>query len=98
MRRYEKYKSERQYKRNIILSLVVFFILIAAGVGIADFSVNSILKDENSIGVIQWNNLKNNYTELEIMNKKIYINTLYIKNDYYKFKSRIKRMIHPGSP
>jgi hypothetical protein len=91
MSRVEKYKQQRNLRHKYMLSILLFFSLLTAGICTADYSINSLLGDESRVNVIE---LKNNgtYLEFAVMNQKLYINTKYINRDLDKLKQGVSKL------
>lgn len=89
MSRLEKYREIRITRKRYLLSVIIFLMLIIPGLCIVDYSVNSIMKGENRIDVLAIKNIKSQYIEITLMNRKHYINTVYLRRDYERFKKII---------
>ena len=88
MGRHQICRKTRKYRRKILLSFLLFFFLLFAGVLTADISVRSLIGNEGSAAIAA---LKKNGGSFEIcfMNRTFRINAEYLIRDY----ARIKRII-----
>lgn len=96
MGRVEQFRSARKMRWRYLGSFVLFFTLLIAGICTVDYSVNSIARNVNRVELISFRNIENSYYEVNLANKKFYINTTYIKRDYQRLKDKIFGMLGGG--
>ncbi|HEX3030090.1 MAG TPA: hypothetical protein VHT34_12490 [Clostridia bacterium] len=92
MNRVDVFRQKRQFRRKIKIVVITFLLFILAGIVIADYSVNSLMKDENRIEMVTMDNKKDYYV-FDLLGKKIYIKLTHIKNDCEKVKDMIRSII-----
>ncbi len=90
MSRVEKFKLARRYKTKCIMTLLLFFTLVFAGICLSDYSVNMIMKNQSQIEIIKLEKKDDSYIMVDFMNLKLYFNTLYIKEDIERLKAGIQ--------
>jgi len=90
--RLEKFRQERYYRRRLRISLVLFFLLLIIGTTLADFSVNSLMNGRDGLNMLMFSSNGSNL-EIVIMNRKINIDTTYIKQDIDRIKGYIVNML-----
>ncbi len=93
MNRVDKFKRARSIRKRYMLSVALFFLVMVTGVIITDYSLNSLLKDEKGLNIIQVKSV-DNILEVWFMNNRFYINTKYIARDYRNFKNYISDFFH----
>lgn len=71
MGRVERYRSIKLYRRRCRRMILLFLLLTAAGILIADFSINSLILDDNKVKIISITTL-DSQLELCFMNMKFY--------------------------
>lgn len=94
MGRLERFREARIQRKRYILSAVLIAVLFLSGVCIADYSVNSLLKNEKRIDILTMQKINNYYFEINFLNQKLFINTTYIKRDFENFKGLVKQLFH----
>lgn len=91
--RLERYKEIRQNRRKIKSSIFLFFLVLVSGTCTADYAVNSLMKNEKRIEIIRFEN-RHRYYEISLLNKRLYIDTESMKNDFMELWNVPKRL--PG--
>jgi hypothetical protein len=71
MSRVERYKSIKLYKKRCRRTILLFLLFTAAGILIADYSINSLMVDDHRVNIISINTL-DSQLELCFMNMKFY--------------------------
>lgn len=94
MSRVERFRQNRRLKFKIAACFFIFLVTIFTGISTADYSINSIMKNETRIKVFTLEEFDNNYIKISIMNKALYVNTSYIKRDYNRVREFIKKSIN----
>lgn len=89
MGRLEKFREARQSKRKYVFAFFLFFFLILPGLYIADYSTNTLMKNQNHAGIVSFKKLSDTYFELDILDKKIHINTIFVSRDFQNLKKKI---------
>ena len=90
MNRLERFRQERIRKRKYTLVLLLCLALLVLGIGTADYAVNSIMKNDNSIGIISVRRTES-YIEFSFLNRKLYLNTSYIKEDLRNLREAFQK-------
>lgn len=90
MNRVEKFREIRKYRRKMFSSFFLFFLLLATGICIVDYTVNSLIKDENCINIVSIQN-RELYLEIALMNKKLQLDIRHIREDIEKIKDFFSR-------
>ncbi|MGI6777466.1 MAG: hypothetical protein ACOX7R_05440 [Acetivibrionales bacterium] len=80
MNRVEKFRNIRREKRKYMFILLLCILLLTSGLCAADYSVNSLMKNDNGIRLITFE-YNGSYAKLSLLNSSIYINTSYISRD-----------------
>ncbi|RCX17973.1 hypothetical protein DFR58_106142 [Anaerobacterium chartisolvens] len=93
MSRVESFKRARRYRAKCIMTLVLFFTLVFAGVCLSDYSVNMIMKNQSKIEIIKLEKKDDSYIMVDFMNLKLYLNTLYVKEDIERLKAGIQSFL-----
>lgn len=88
MNRVERFRQLRKSRRKYILVVILFIMLVISGICIVDYSINSLMYDNNQIEVLSFRNSDNCF-EISILKNKFYVNTTYMKRDYEKLKGLI---------
>lgn len=86
MSRVDRFRQYRYIRRKIAASFILFVLLMITGIFVADYSVNSILRNEKKINIVSIKAVKGNFIEISLMNQRIYINTRYINRDLKRIK------------
>lgn len=94
MNRVEKLKQIKIRRRRAVVVTVLLFSLIITGIGITDYSFNSLMKNQRRIEVISFKNLKDSSLEISVMNESITLNTKFIEKDLKSIKDRILRLFN----
>lgn len=85
MNRLEKFREARRYRRKIFSSFFLFFLLLFTGICIVDYTVNSLINGESRINIVSVES-KESRVEITLMNKKLRLDTKYIKKDMKKIR------------
>jgi len=84
LNRVEKFREIRKIKRKVAVSFLLFMLILLIGTGVADYSVNNLMKNEKSVNIISFHD-NSEYFEINIMNFRLYFNTTYLDRDYHRF-------------
>ncbi|NLL04443.1 MAG: hypothetical protein GX270_01340 [Clostridiaceae bacterium] len=84
MNRVQKFREIRRFKIKLILVFSVFFLILFTGIAAADYSMSSLLSDEQRIHIFSIHPYGEEYYRISLFDKKMYINTKYISQDYKK--------------
>jgi hypothetical protein len=82
MSRLEAFRQKRLIRRRYILAVLLFLSLSTSGVCLADYSFNSIAKDEKRIKLISIDRQEGFNYLVNVLNLKTSINISRIENDY----------------
>ncbi len=85
MGRVEKYKQLRNLRQRYVISVVIFVVLLTAGIGTADYSVNSLIGTGRGIRILNVSS-NNNKLEIDFMNQKFQFDLEYVNNDLEKLR------------
>ncbi|MCX7842677.1 MAG: hypothetical protein N2489_06345 [Clostridia bacterium] len=96
MGRLEKFKQERRNRRIVGLSLLLFFILVISGILVADYSVNTLMRNEKHINIVSFERVGESLIHIKFMDAGIYINTTYIRRDYQRLRDALKGFFRIG--
>ena len=91
MNRVEKFRQNRQLKLKIWIAFIFFLVIILTGIAVADYSVNSIMRNERRIEIFSIKEVSGTLIQISIMNQKLDINTKYIKRDYGRLMDFLQR-------
>jgi hypothetical protein len=90
LRRVEIYREARRHKKKYCLSLFLIFCILILGIIGVDYSTNRLMKDEKSISILSVRNIQDSYIEICIMNRSIYINTVFIRRDIQRLEEVLR--------
>jgi hypothetical protein len=88
----EKFKQKRNLRQKYVAAALLFFFLLTAGIISVDYSTNYLLTGNQCMAFAAVNS-KASSLEIVFMNRKIYINTQYIKRDMKKLKNDLQRVL-----
>lgn len=63
-------------------------IVVIIGTCITDYSFNYIMKNEQKLELLTFHSLDDNMLEIDILNKKLILNTKYLTRDYNRLKNK----------
>jgi len=84
MNRVQKFKELRRFKIKLTLMVFVFILILFTGIGVVDYSMSSLLKGRQSLGIFSVGAYCQDYYKVSVFDKSLYINTKYISQDYTK--------------
>lgn len=84
MNRVQRFREIRHFKIKLILVISFFLLTLFAGIGAVDYSMSSLLRGEEGLGIFSMGPYGEDYYKVSIFNNSIYINTKYISRDYKK--------------
>ncbi len=93
MNRVQRLKEIKARRRRLTGFTVLLFSLIFIGIGITDYSFNSLMENEKRIKIISFKNCGNSRLEISFMNKSIYMNTRFIERDLHNLKAKMLKII-----
>lgn len=88
--RYETFRQARKVKAKLLASAALSILLLAAGVSVADYSINSLLSNQGKLTIVSVKH-DNSYCDIYFMNMKMHINTSYLLRDMNKLRSFLDR-------
>lgn len=89
MNRVEEYKLLRVYKRKCVMVLLLFLIITFTGVLVSDYCINSIVKNENKIEVLELKNEDNTTIKLNVLNNVIILHFSGVLKDFDSLKRKL---------
>ncbi len=96
MNRLDKFRQERYFKRKCRMMVLLFLLLVVAGIGISDYSVNSLMNGRKAIEVVSFERKDSSYLALNFAGYRFYINTGHINRDINKFKNQAAKILGLG--
>lgn len=93
MNRLEKFRQIRQVKRKFLSIVFLCVFLLISGICIVDYSVNSLIRNNKNVGLIELKSSKS-YIEVCLLNNKLYINTSYINRDIKRIRKLVSDVTH----
>lgn len=92
MSRAARFKSMRRHRRNYVSSFFLSVIILILGVGVVDYSVNSLMYNKKEINIISLDRLNDQY-QINFLGYKLSIDTSYIRQDYKNIVDAIKNLL-----
>jgi hypothetical protein len=89
MNRVEEFKILRKHKRKCIFILIFFLTIIITGILVSDFSINGIIKNENKVELLKFENGKDTTIKLNVLNKVFDLHYGGVVNDFDEIKSKV---------
>jgi hypothetical protein len=89
MGRVEKFKEIRLLRRKYIFSFLLIVVVFVAGICFTDYSINSLMKNENRLSIVTYSLKNNSNIEISILNNKFYFDISYLKRDLGKLKTLV---------
>jgi hypothetical protein len=89
MSRVEDFKHARVHRRKCVLILLFFLVITFTGIFVSDYCINSIVKDEKKVEVLQLESDQDRTIKFNIMNKEIKLNCSKVVNDFEYLKRKI---------
>lgn len=93
VKRLDVFRKQRKMKKKYILVIIISIILTFTGLISVDHSLNSIMNDSDNFKFISIKSVGDSYIVFKIMDKKYYLNTVYVKRDFHTIKSKIKSIL-----
>lgn len=93
MSRVEEYRQKRHLKRKYAAAFILFLFIITAGICMSDYSFNSIMNNEKHLELIRFTKESGSYLEINLMNKKLFVNIKYISQDFQKIKNDAEKIL-----
>lgn len=91
MNRVQRFRELRHFRRKLIVTFVLFILILCVGIGVVDYSMSGLLKDENSFGIFSVSSYGEDYYRISFFDNAIYINTKYIARDCKRIADWFKR-------
>lgn len=92
MNRLERYRQIRAWKRKFFFSFLMFFILLSAGITLADYSTNRLMHNENRMSLVAFHN-RGSYLEVSLMNQKVYVDIQKLHGDLDGLLERFRLLL-----
>jgi len=92
LKRLEVYKRKRIRRKRIVAAALLFTFLLTAGIVIVDRSVNALVSGKQAFSMVDVEN-HGTILEITIMNHKIAINTVYLKQDLERLGKFLEEVI-----
>lgn len=87
--RVEKYRQKRILRQKTITAIFLFFFILTSGILAVDYGTNSLVAGREGIAIAAVSS-GDSCIEITIMNRKIYLNTQYIKRDLENLKDYLR--------
>ena len=84
MNRVQRFREIRYFRIKLITIFSVFILTLFAGIGAVDYSMSSLLSDEQRIHIFSIRPYGEEYCKISFFDKSLYINTKYISRDYIR--------------
>ena len=89
MSRVEEFKLLRAYKRKCVMVLLLFLIITFTGVLVSDYCINSIVKNENKVEVLELKNEDNTTIKMNVLNNVIVLHLSGVLKDFDSLKKKL---------
>lgn len=73
MGRVEKFKELREFQRKRLLIGFLALGLLISGISMADYALNSLIRNQKHVSFFSIQDANNNCTEISLLNEKIYV-------------------------
>lgn len=94
MSRVEKFRQANRLRKKYYFSIILSVFILIGGISSADLAIANLLENKNSFEFISYRKLNNSILEINFLNEKCYLNSVYIYRDYQKIKKRIQSIIN----
>ncbi|NLD49400.1 MAG: hypothetical protein GX660_19765 [Clostridiaceae bacterium] len=81
MSRVEKFRQIRKTRKKCFFAIIFTLILMLAGIYTVDYSLNGLMNKEEGFALVRIKPYSDNYYQVEVLGKCLYINAGYIKRD-----------------
>ncbi len=82
MNRVQKFREIRHFRIKLIIIFSFFILTLFVGIGAVDYSMSSLLSDEQRIHIFSIRPYGMEYCKISFFDNSLYINTEYISRDY----------------
>ncbi len=82
MNRVQRFRELRHFRMKLAMTFMLFILILCVGIGVADYSMSGLLKDEKGFGIFSVNSYGEDYYRISFFDNAIYINTKYVARDY----------------
>lgn len=89
--RVEKYRQKRIIRKRTITAILLFFFLLASGILIVDNGTNHLVEGNEGVAMATVNS-SNNFIEIKIMNRSIFLNKQYVNRDLQYLKEKLSEI------
>ena len=89
MNRVEEFKLIRGYKKKCVSIILFFLVLTVAGVLVSDYCINSIVKNEKKVEILQWESGKDTTIKLSVLNSEIVVQYGGVLKDFQYLKGKV---------
>lgn len=92
MSRLEKYRQMRNLRQKYTVSILLFLFFLAAGICIADSSINGLMSGGTGAGIFSVTQYENSI-RIVFMNQELYLNTQYVRRDMKNLQNGLDRLV-----
>lgn len=91
MGRLEKYRQMRNLRQKYMISVLLFLFFLAAGICIADSSINGLMSGGTGVNIFSVTKYENSI-RIIFMNQTLYLNTQYVKRDMENLRDGLDKL------
>jgi len=92
MGRVDSFKELRLVKLRMFIAILMFLVVLVVGIGIVDYSINSVVSDTPKIEIVKVAEVSNNLYTIDFANKRYNLNTFYLSRDIQRLKKRLNEI------
>lgn len=82
MSRVERFKQARRAKKRYAITFVAFIIFMLGGICAADYSINSLMRNDNRIEVVRVEKSEDSRMTIHYLNREFQMDFRYVKRDW----------------
>lgn len=92
--RVERYHQKRIIRKRTITAILLFFFLLTGGILIVDYGTNHLVEGNEGVAMATVNS-SNDFIEIKIMNRSIFLNKQYVNRDLQQLKEKLSEIFKP---
>lgn len=92
MSRVEEFRQARRFRRKLLLALFMFLIMMAIGLCVSDYSVNSLLKNSRRVELVKVDKREGSVYDISLLKKRVSVDTAYMYKDWERLVEQLYRL------
>lgn len=89
--RVERYRQKRIIRKRTITAILLFFFLLTSGILIVDNGTNYLVEGNKGVSMATVNS-SDDFIEIKIMNRSIFLNKQYVNRDLQYLKEKLSEI------